>query len=169
MTSASWTGVTYVAELPPPGEPLPECDLAIVDCPPLLDPTCTAVLNRCRGVVLTCQAEPLALRTIPAAAQAIERARLSNAQLEFLGVVNGLHRNEDLVQAPMLDRLRAAHGDRLVLYEAMEVHSWAWIFFISFVLLASLLVINILIAIIINAMEDALARDVRVQLPPVGE
>ena len=42
-----------------------------------------------------------------------------------------------------------------VLYEAMEVHSWAWIFFISFVLLASLLVVNILIAIIINAMEDA--------------
>jgi voltage-gated sodium channel len=42
-----------------------------------------------------------------------------------------------------------------VLYEAMEVHSWAWIFFISFVILASLLVINILIAIIINAMEDA--------------
>ena len=36
----------------------------------------------------------------------------------------------------------------------MEVHSWAWIFFISFVILASLLVINILIAIIINSMEE---------------
>jgi voltage-gated sodium channel len=42
-----------------------------------------------------------------------------------------------------------------VLYEAQEVHSWAWVFFISFVLLASLLIINILIAIIINAMEEA--------------
>jgi voltage-gated sodium channel len=48
-----------------------------------------------------------------------------------------------------------------VLYDAMEVHSWAWIFFISFVLLASLLVINILIAIIINAMEDAREAEAR--------
>jgi voltage-gated sodium channel len=42
-----------------------------------------------------------------------------------------------------------------VLYEGMEVHPWSWVFFISFVLLASLLVVNILIAVIINAMEDA--------------
>jgi voltage-gated sodium channel len=42
-----------------------------------------------------------------------------------------------------------------ILYEAQEVHLWSWIFFISFVLLASLLLINILIAIIINAMEEA--------------
>jgi len=42
-----------------------------------------------------------------------------------------------------------------ILYEAQEVHGWSWIFFISFVLLASLLLINILIAIIINAMEEA--------------
>lgn len=42
-----------------------------------------------------------------------------------------------------------------VLYDAMEVHSWAWIFFITFVLLASLLVINVLIAIIITSMENA--------------
>jgi voltage-gated sodium channel len=42
-----------------------------------------------------------------------------------------------------------------VLYQAQEVHSWSWVFFISFVLLASLLLVNILIAIIINAMEQA--------------
>lgn len=42
-----------------------------------------------------------------------------------------------------------------VLADAQAVHSWSWIFFISFVLIASLLLINILIAIIINAMEEA--------------
>jgi voltage-gated sodium channel len=42
-----------------------------------------------------------------------------------------------------------------VLYRAQEIHSWSWIYFISFVLLASVLLINILIAIIINSMEDA--------------
>ncbi len=51
-----------------------------------------------------------------------------------------------------------------VLYQAQEVHSWSWIFFISFVLLASLLIINILIAIIINAMEEAREAETREDL-----
>lgn len=42
-----------------------------------------------------------------------------------------------------------------VLYQAQEVHSWSWIFFISFVLLASLLLVNVLIAIVINATDEA--------------
>jgi len=42
-----------------------------------------------------------------------------------------------------------------VLADAQQVHPQSWIFFISFVLIASLLLINILIAIIINAMEEA--------------
>jgi voltage-gated sodium channel len=51
-----------------------------------------------------------------------------------------------------------------VLYEAQEVHSWAWIFFISFVLLASLLLVNVLIAIIINAMEQAREEEQREEI-----
>jgi len=51
-----------------------------------------------------------------------------------------------------------------ILYEAQEVHSWSWIFFISFVLLASLLLINILIAIIINAMEEAREAETRAEV-----
>jgi voltage-gated sodium channel len=39
--------------------------------------------------------------------------------------------------------------------EATRVHPQAWIFFVSFVLLASFLVINVLIAIIINSIEEA--------------
>lgn len=42
-----------------------------------------------------------------------------------------------------------------VLYEAQEVEPQSWIFFVSFVLLASFLIINILIAIIINSVEEA--------------
>ncbi len=42
-----------------------------------------------------------------------------------------------------------------VLREGMEVHPWSWVYFVSFVLIASLLLINILIAVIINATEDA--------------
>ena len=41
-----------------------------------------------------------------------------------------------------------------LLEAGMEIHEWSWVFFVSYVLLASFLVINILIAIIINSMEE---------------
>jgi voltage-gated sodium channel len=41
-----------------------------------------------------------------------------------------------------------------LLEAGVEIHPWSWVFFISYVLIASFLVINILIAIIINSMEE---------------
>jgi voltage-gated sodium channel len=43
--------------------------------------------------------------------------------------------------------------------DASQVHPQAWIFFVSYVLLASFLVINVLIAIIINSIEEARRDD----------
>jgi voltage-gated sodium channel len=43
--------------------------------------------------------------------------------------------------------------------DASRVHPQAWIFFVSYVLLASFLVINVLIAIIINSIEEARRDD----------
>ena len=42
-----------------------------------------------------------------------------------------------------------------ILFTGQEVTRWAWVFLVSFVLIASFLLINILIAIIINAVEEA--------------
>ncbi len=42
-----------------------------------------------------------------------------------------------------------------ILFAGQEVTQFAWVFFVSFVLIASFLLINILIAIIINAVEEA--------------
>ena len=42
-----------------------------------------------------------------------------------------------------------------ILFRAQEVTQFAWVFLVSFVLLASFLVINILIAVIINSVEEA--------------
>jgi voltage-gated sodium channel len=39
--------------------------------------------------------------------------------------------------------------------EAMDVHQWAWIYFVSFILLAAFIVINVLISIVLNSMEEA--------------
>ena len=38
---------------------------------------------------------------------------------------------------------------------AMEVHQWSWIFFVSFVLVAAFIVLNVLIGIVLNSMEEA--------------
>ena len=39
--------------------------------------------------------------------------------------------------------------------EAMAIHPWAWLYFVSFILLAAFVVVNLLIAIVLNAMEEA--------------
>jgi voltage-gated sodium channel len=40
---------------------------------------------------------------------------------------------------------------------ALAIHSWAWIYFVSFVLLSSFVLANMLIAVVINSVEDARA------------
>ena len=63
---------------------------------------------------------------------------------------------------------------------AMEVERWSWIFFVSFIMVAAFIVINVLIGIVLNSMEEAreierrraLGADVDlgdVQLAPVAE
>ena len=42
-----------------------------------------------------------------------------------------------------------------IMGSAMEVTSWAWVYFVSYVLVASFLIINVVIAVIITAVEDA--------------
>jgi voltage-gated sodium channel len=39
--------------------------------------------------------------------------------------------------------------------EAREVEPWAWIYFVSFILIAAFIVLNVLIGIVLNAMEEA--------------
>ncbi len=58
-----------------------------------------------------------------------------------------------------------------LLERGMEIHPQSWIFFVSYVLLASFLVINVLIAIIINSMEEAhsLEREERLQYLEEGQ
>ena len=44
---------------------------------------------------------------------------------------------------------------------AMEVEPWAWIYFVSFILLAAFIVVNVLIGIVLNSMEEARELDRR--------
>jgi voltage-gated sodium channel len=38
---------------------------------------------------------------------------------------------------------------------AMDVHPWSWVFFVSFILVAAFVVLNVLIGIVLNSMEEA--------------
>lgn len=47
------------------------------------------------------------------------------------------------------------------LREGMAVHSWSWIYFVSYALMASFLLLNILIGVVINSLEEARAIEHR--------
>jgi voltage-gated sodium channel len=51
--------------------------------------------------------------------------------------------------------------------EAMEIHPWSWVFFVSFILIAAFVVINVFIAIVLNSMEEA--RELARREPLEGE
>ena len=59
-------------------------------------------------------------------------------------------------------------GWTVVMDNAMQLHSWAWIYFVSFVIAGTFVVINLFIAIIINNLDDAKAERLKELQPPVS-
>ena len=51
-----------------------------------------------------------------------------------------------------------------IMYVAMDLHPMAWLFFVSFVMLAAVIMINLVIAVVINNLHDA-----RLEVRPVGD
>ena len=51
----------------------------------------------------------------------------------------------------------------------IEVHPWSWIYFVSFVMLAAFIVLNVLIGIVLNSMEEARELERRRRLGAGGE
>ena len=48
----------------------------------------------------------------------------------------------------------------------MEIHPWSWIFFVTFILVAAFVVINVLIGIVLNSMEEARELERRESVAP---
>lgn len=53
-----------------------------------------------------------------------------------------------------------------LMYTAMEAYPWAWLYFVSFVLLATFIIFNMLIGIILTSMEEAKERVLLEHLAP---
>jgi cellulose biosynthesis protein BcsQ len=109
-----WPNVQYRAALPAPGDSAFDADLVVVDCPSLLGGDARSVLWVADGALLTCVADPLSLRTVPAAVGVLVAARTANPRLELLGLAITVYNSWDSIQPPMLARLRQMHSDVLV-------------------------------------------------------
>jgi voltage-gated sodium channel len=48
--------------------------------------------------------------------------------------------------------------------DAMDIEPWAWIYFVSFILVAAFIVLNVLIGVVLNSMEEARELDRRAAL-----
>ena len=59
-------------------------------------------------------------------------------------------------------------GWTVVMDNALELHSWSWVYFVSYVVVATFVVINLFIAIIINNLDEAKAERLRELEPTVS-
>ncbi len=103
-------------------------DVVVIDPPALTSSTAAPVLAQANGIILTCLADPLSIRTVPAAATVIEQARVGNPKLELLGILICIYDERDQVQSAMLARLQQAHGDLLLNPQIplqSEIRAWA--------------------------------------------
>ena len=55
-----------------------------------------------------------------------------------------------------------------IMNAAMEYHPWSWVYFVSFVVVGTFVVINLFIAIIINSLDDAKRSHLQEGLEPVS-
>jgi voltage-gated sodium channel len=55
-----------------------------------------------------------------------------------------------------------------VMYIAMEAQPYAWIYFVSFVIMGTFVIINLFIAVVINNLEDSKAEQLAALNPPVS-
>jgi cellulose biosynthesis protein BcsQ len=124
----NWERVRFFPRLPDSGRALVGSDVVVIDAPALTERSAQRVLRLADGVIVTCLADPLSLRTIPTAATAINQARGHNARLSLLGLLIAVYHEKDPLQAQLLQHLLRTQG-RLVLEPTIpyqqEVCDWA--------------------------------------------
>lgn len=113
MGQCTWSNVQFVRGLDAVHHEYAS-DVVVVDSPSLMDTSSRELLQRVDGIVLTCLADPLSIRTVPAAAAVIESVRTQNPRIELLGILIGLYNDRDAVQKAMVTRLQQSHRDILL-------------------------------------------------------
>lgn len=55
-----------------------------------------------------------------------------------------------------------------VMYTALELNGWAWIYFVSFIFMGTFVIINLFIAVVLNNLEEAKAEQIEELRQPVS-
>ncbi len=54
-----------------------------------------------------------------------------------------------------------------IMYAAMQTYAWAWVYFVSFVVMGTFVVVNLFIAVVLNNLDEAKAERLReIETPP---
>ena len=81
----------------------------------------------------------------------------------FVDLPSGLWK-DFLVSMLTLFRILTFEDWTDVMYEAMEVHPWSWIYFISFIIIAAFVFFNLFVAVIIGEMQKLQEKDMKEEL-----
>jgi cellulose biosynthesis protein BcsQ len=80
-------------------------DVVLIDCPALNERAALSALRSADGVLLTCLADTLFLRTLPAATVALAEARAGGSQAALLGLVVNLFDGADVLQQRLFQQI----------------------------------------------------------------
>lgn len=72
--------------------------------------------------------------------------------------------NDFLVSMLTLFRILTFEDWTDVMYEAMEVYPWAWVYFVSFVIIAAFVFFNLFVAVIIGEMQKLQEADMKQEI-----
>lgn len=100
-----WPNVE-IRQAPPDAPPPFDADVVVIDGPALTERAAQHLLKLAHGVVLTCLADPLSLRTVRSAARAIHEGRQSNPKLELVGILISLFNPAESLHVEMLELIR---------------------------------------------------------------
>ncbi len=81
----------------------------------------------------------------------------------FMNLPSGLWENF-LVSMLTLFRVLTFEDWTDVMYEAMEVYPWAWVYFVSFVIIAAFVFFNLFVAVIIGEMQKLQEADMKEEI-----
>jgi chromosome partitioning protein len=99
-----WKGVDVATTLDPTH--FGNYDLVLIDCPSLNERAAIATLKVADWLILTCLADTLSLRTLPAAAAALREAREEGGEAVLLGLVLNLFDANNPVQQRLHQQLQ---------------------------------------------------------------
>lgn len=91
-----------------------EFDVAVVDTPSLDDPLAKSWLALATHVLLVLPVEPLSIRTIESADQALANIRAMNPGVQVVGTLPTMFDERDTTQRSLMSELRSLRGDTLL-------------------------------------------------------